>query len=316
MSDADDVDQNTGECLYPEQIMPFRRNKLDKNDDDGTVNVETFEETMNIDENGLDVTFYDNYTWCFRMIRKGADELTKESVEVRRVYKNRRFITCLVKNFYSAARAIPYPLFVRGNGAGSSAGHVLLYSMHKGMHLDFADRDLQKCCIDLNELLNYGTKGTQYGNVSDNKVPFPFELGKGGRIKKFSQDKTVDVLCYTDKVDFWDIKNSLLLRYRGDYVTQLIEITPTPVDPMTGDWYMKHEADDSDNKSEMQMSTSGVVKDMERFLYEEERARVLGQVNLELARLQLENARHRKRGLNTFYVLNNMTWLKLFFHLT
>ena len=314
LSDADEVDQNTGEHLYPEQIMPFKKNKLDDDEDDEE-NIETFKETMNITENDLDATLYDNYTWCFRMTRKGVDDKTKESFEVRRVYRNRRFITCLVKNFYSAARAIPYPLLVRGNGAGSSAGCVFLYSMHKGMKQNFDDRDLQRCCIDLNELLNYGTKGIQYGNVSRDKEVVPFELGKGGRIKIFSQDKTVDVLCYTDEVDFWDIKSRLLLRYRGDYVTELTEITPTPVNPMTGDWYVKQEVDDSDDESEMEMSRSGVVKDMEQVLYEQERARVLGQVNLELARMQLENERHRRRGLKTFYVLDNTTRLKLFFHL-
>ena len=95
-----------------------------------------------------------------------------------------------------------------------------------------------------------------------------------------------------------------------------MEITPTPVDPMTWDWYVKQEVDDSDNKSEMEMSMNGVIKDMEKVLYEEERARVLGQVNLELARLQLENERRQKRGLKTFYVLDNTTQLKLYFHLT
>ena len=64
------------------------------------------------------------------------------------------------------------------------------------------------------------------------------------------------------------------------------------------------------------MSMSGVLENMERVLYEEERARVLAQVNLELARLQLENSRCCKRGLKTFYVLDNTTRLKLFFHLT
>ena len=34
MSDADEVDQNTRECLYPEQIMPFKKNKLGDNEDD------------------------------------------------------------------------------------------------------------------------------------------------------------------------------------------------------------------------------------------------------------------------------------------
>ena len=38
MSDADEVDQNTGECLYPEQIMPFKKNKLDDDDEE---NIET-----------------------------------------------------------------------------------------------------------------------------------------------------------------------------------------------------------------------------------------------------------------------------------
>ena len=174
MSDADEVDQNTRECLYPEQIMPFKKNKLDNDNEE---NIEMFKETMKMTENNLDVTLYDNYTWCFQMTRKGADEFTKESFKVRRVYRNRRFIMCLVKTFYLAARAIPYPLLVRGNGAGSSAGHVFLYSMHKGMQLNFANRDLQRCCIDLNKLLNYGTKGIQYGNVSRYKEPVPFELG-------------------------------------------------------------------------------------------------------------------------------------------
>ena len=55
---------------------------------------------------------------------------------------------------------------------------------------------------------------------------------------------------------------------------------------------------------------------MERVLYKEERARVLAQVNLELAKLQLENLRCCKRRLKTFYVLDNTPRLKLFFHLT
>lgn len=156
ISDVDDLDENTGKCLHPEQIMPFKKNKLD---DDNDENIEPFEETMKIDENDLDATLYDNYMWCFRMTRKGADELMKESFEVRRVYRNRRFITCLVKNFYLAARAILYPLLVRGNGAGSLVGRVFLHSI-KCMHLDFADPHLQNCCIDLNKLMNYGTKGT------------------------------------------------------------------------------------------------------------------------------------------------------------
>ena len=312
MSDADYLDENMGERLYPEQMMPFKRNKLDDDDDK---NIEMFEETMKIDEKDLDATLYDNYTWCFRMTRNGADKLMKESFKVRRVYRNRRFITCLVKNFYLAARAIPYHLLVRGNGAGSLVGRVFLHSI-KGMHPDFSDPHLQNCCIDLNELTNYGTKGTQYRSVSDDKVPVAFALGKGGRIKKFSQDKTVDVLCYTDDIDFWDIKNRLVLCYRGDYVTDLMEMTPTPVNPMTGNWYAKYEVNYSNDESEMESSTSGVVKDMERVLYEEERARVLVQVNLEIARLQLENLRCRKRGLKTFYILDNTTRLKLFFHLT
>ena len=99
-------------------------------------------------------------------------------------------------------------------------------------------------------------------------------------------------------------------------MTDLMEMTPPPVNPMTGDWYAKYKADNSDDESKMESSTSGVVKDMERVLYEEERSRVLAQVNLEIARLQLENLRCCKRGLKTFYILDNMTRLKLFFHLT
>ena len=42
MSDVDDLDENTGERLYPEQMMPFKKNKLDDDDDE---NIEMFEET-------------------------------------------------------------------------------------------------------------------------------------------------------------------------------------------------------------------------------------------------------------------------------
>ena len=68
ISDVDDLDENTGERLHPEQIMRFKKNKID---DDNDENIETFEETMEMDENDLDATLWDNYTWCFRMVQTG-----------------------------------------------------------------------------------------------------------------------------------------------------------------------------------------------------------------------------------------------------
>ena len=52
------------------------------------------------------------------LARKGSVRETADSFTARAVYRNRRFITVVVRNFYHAARRIPYPLLTRGDGVG------------------------------------------------------------------------------------------------------------------------------------------------------------------------------------------------------
>ena len=70
--------------------------------------------------------------------------------------------------------------------------------------------------IDLNELKKWGTKGIIYG---DRECRFletvPFEVGKGGRVKKSPEDRNVDVLLFTDEYNFTDLKFQITERHRG-----------------------------------------------------------------------------------------------------
>ena len=159
----------------------------------------------------LDHTEFNKYTFMYTLARKGAVTLTKDSFDVRAVYRHHRFITIVVKIFYNCARAIPYPILTRGDGVGGVVGRVFLYR-RKRMLPDFTDPHLQNPCIDLNELINWGRKGVVFGNREDVDLEVePFVVGRGGRIKKFSEDKVVDVEFYTDEFDFALVKESMMM---------------------------------------------------------------------------------------------------------
>ena len=90
---------------------------------------------------------------------------------------------------------------------GGVVGRKFLYEM-KRMEMD-EDSPLERPWIDLNELANWGNKGIIYGERSHRFLDtVPFKVGKGGRIKKFAEDKMVDVGTYGDERNFLDVRFS------------------------------------------------------------------------------------------------------------
>ena len=167
MSDEEELCQNSGERIHPVQVMPFRRNKnVPDDDDDDDPIPEKFRDTVRIPEQELDHTLYDNFTWQYGIQRGAVSKLVKDSFHVRGVYRNRRFITCMVRNFYRAARHIPYPLIFRGDGVGGIISRVFLYRA-KRRSPDFTNRHLHGPGIDLQELRNWGRKGVIFGDRKD-----------------------------------------------------------------------------------------------------------------------------------------------------
>ena len=109
--------------------MTFKKNKKIKDDeDDNDGDPESFRETMQIPEQDLDHTAYDNYTYKYGTLRKGMVDETEKSIQVHAVYRNGRFITCIIRNFYRSACHIPYPLLFHGDGIGGIEGAVFLYT--------------------------------------------------------------------------------------------------------------------------------------------------------------------------------------------
>ena len=97
---------------------------------------------------------------------------------------------------------------------GGVVGRKFLYEM-KRMESD-EDSPLDRPWIDLNELANWGNKGIIYGERLDRFLDtVPFEVGKGGRIKKFGEDKMVDVKMYVDERNFSDVKFQSIEHHRG-----------------------------------------------------------------------------------------------------
>ena len=68
--------------------------------------------------------------------------------------------------------------------------------------------------IDLNELKNWGRKGVIFGDRADLHLEVvPFTLSQGGRIKKYSEDKIIDIEG-NDELNFCNVKSRIILRYR------------------------------------------------------------------------------------------------------
>ena len=161
-SDEDDVCKNTKRRIHPYRQKVFKKNM---HVEETEWESENDEEMMNIPEEELDFTAYDHLTRMYSLARKGKVTLTQRSLEVRGVYRGKRFITVLVCNFYLSVRAIPYMKLMRCDGVGGVVGRKFLYEM-KRMESD-EDSPLERLWIDLNKLANWGTKGIIYGDRSD-----------------------------------------------------------------------------------------------------------------------------------------------------
>ena len=196
-SDEDELCQNTEERLHPMRKKVFRRNKSIKDDSDS----DTEENTMGIPKQDLDYTLYDNKMCMYSLVRKGKVTLTKRSLDLRAVYREKHFLTVLVRNFYLCSRGIPYTVLMRGDGVGGVVGRHFLFEQK---HLDLQlDSPLEKPWINLNEIRNWGERGIIFGDGHDRYLhTVPFEVGKGGRVKKFAEDKVADVIWYTNETNF------------------------------------------------------------------------------------------------------------------
>ena len=320
MSDEDDVCENSGERIHPRQVMTFKKNKQIEDDEDDDGDPESFRETMWIPEQDLDHTAYDNYTYKYGTLRKGMVDETKESIRVRAVYRNHRFITCIIQNFYRSARHIPYPLLFHGDGIGGIEGAVFLYT-RKHMTPKLME---ETPLIDLNELKNWGHKGVIFGDRADlNLEVVPFELRQGGRIKKYSEDKIIDIEG-DDELNFCNVKSRIIHHYRMFYKECVIlkypyekfkEPEPIPALPLPTDVPREQgTSTDDDSESLLMVYSGGEVGRINTLLYKDEWEHMLTQVNLEMVKLAEENILSIQQGKNPI-PLDNVTKLNLFFQM-
>ena len=216
-----------------------------------------------------------------------------------------------MKHFYRAARQILYPLIFRGDGVGGILSHVFLYKA-KRRSPDFTDCHLHGPGIDLQELRNWGCKGVIFGDCNDLDLEVvPFQIKHGGRIKRFGEDKIVDIIN-NDKMDFCQIKNVRITRYNV-YWEHVVEKPIAAVIEKAGDQSFK--STDGDDESMITVRSGGEVARIETILEEERWEQVLGQVTLKMARMQLENVECTQKGKDLF-PLDNVTKFNLFFQLS
>ena len=322
MSDEDDVCENSGERIHPHQVMTFKKNDQieDDDDDDDDGKPESFKETMRIPKQELDHTVYDNYTYKYGTLRKGKVDKTNRSMRVCAVYRNCRFITCIIRNFYRSARHIPYPVLFRGDGIGGIEGAIFLYTQKRLTPV----LDEEAPPIDLNELQNWGRKGVIFGNRENLfQEVVPFELRQGGRIKKYSEDKIVEIEG-EEKVDFCDIKVRIFDCYRMFHKECVIlkypyekfkEPEPIPPLPFSTVLIEGGTSTDDDSESLLTAYSGGEIGRINTILYEDQREHVLAQVNFEMVKLAEENVVRVQQG-KTPIPLDNITKLNLFFQMT
>ena len=154
--------------------------------------------------------------------------------------------------------------------------------------------------INLNELQNWGRKGIIYGDRESRFLEtVPFIVGKGGRVKKSSEDKYVDVKFYMDEYNFADLNFQITERHGGQI--QFAERICGHLNGNYGKDFMMYDAmrvevaiDEpavviKEMNGEEERHVDDIMMDMDIKLAEEERGRVLKQVNLRMASLQLEN---------------------------
>ena len=179
--------------------------------------------------------------------------------------------------------------------------------------------------IDLNELQNWGRKGVIFGDRADLYLEVvPFELRQGGRIKKYSEDKIIDIEG-DDELDFCNVKTRIIHCYRMFYKECVIlkypyekfkELEPIPALPLPADVPKEQGTSmDDDSKSLLTVYSGGEVECINTLLYEDEWEHMLMQVILEMVKLAEENVLRVQQGKNPI-PLDNITKLNLFFQMT
>ena len=314
-SDENETCENTKERLYPKvtrkiSMRKNRRVKDDEDDDDSEA------ETRKMHSQDMDWTVRDPYTHSYHLARRGKVTLTENSFECRAVYRHRRFITVMVKNFYQSARCIPYDALTRCDGVGGVVGRVFLF---KAKRLErMRENELVFPTVDLNELMRWGQKGIIFGDRMDrNQEVVPFEVSQGGRIKKFAEDKILDVVTYTDEFEFFRQKDSMHM-----HMHMFSEAPLPPVEKALVGKEGNSVEDEDGNESEYSTGerqlTGNLLQDMMEALVETENERKLAQVNLRVAAMQIENEERLRAGgvyANNLYDINNVVKLKLLFNL-
>ena len=179
--------------------------------------------------------------------------------------------------------------------------------------------------IDLNELQNWERKGVIFADRADLYLEVvPFELRQGGRIKKYSEDKIIDIEG-DDELNFCNVKTRIIHCYRMFYKECVIlkylyekfkEPEPIPALPLPPDVPREQgTSTDDDSESLLMVYSGGEVGCINTLLYKAEREHVLTQVNLEMVKLAEENVLRVQQGKNPI-PLDNVTKLNLFFQMT
>ena len=306
-SDENEICQNTKRRLHPGIKIKTKRRRVDSDEED----VETHEDTMKIREQDLDHTLYDEYTKMYCLARKGSVKETADSFTARAVYRNRRFITVVVRNFYHAARRIPYPLLTRGDGVGGIYGRVFLHKQ-KRIRPDFTDKQLHTPCIDLNELMLWGKKGIIFGDRKDiNLDVVPFEVGKGGRIQPTKEDEIVDV----EEVE--EIQSPMFVHLKMCGVGRHSDYfgcgghVPKKAEDEGGNGHSEEGESDGDEER----GVRSVAHNMEIAIGEWGKARVNAQVNFAIAKLMEENAQCEMEGIRVPHKIDSILRLQLHFEI-
>ena len=145
--------------------------------------------------------------------------------------------------------------------------------------------------------------------------------------KEICRRQDVDVETYADERYFSDVKFEIIECHRGqiqfpervsgqtegNYGKDYMIKDPRPVEYvpiMWGDVQIVEELDET-----LRTIVEDVVEDMEKKIEEQERERVLGQVNLRLAEMQLENIKADEKGERRVHALDNITRLNIFFEI-
>ena len=130
-------------------------------------------------------------------------------------------------------------------------------------------------------------------------------------MKKFSEDKLVDIETYTDEDNFREVKAQIVERHaqqNGDYYI----CSPLPA---KGNVRIPSERDvvivTSGKVPEEEMGD--VVGQMEKYVEEEKTERIMGQVSLTIAGMQLQNIEADRAGERREYDLDDLTWLGLYY---